>query len=151
MPIPRHCEPKHSNFWGRANARAMTSSAKQSSETAERFWIASSLSLSCANALRLSQAMTNDEAIACHLTGFADFQLICPSCQSAAGVRTCRATPKHFRFPAIPRPKRGAYRDRHERKDAGQRWTRTCATDECARPWTAKSCGSGISTLMPSS
>ena len=36
----RHCEPT-----GRANARPMTGSAKQSSRAAKRFWIASSLSL----------------------------------------------------------------------------------------------------------
>jgi len=63
--------------------------------------------------------MTNDEAIALHLTGFRSPHLICPSCQLAAPLPACHAIPKHLTFAAIPRPSGGAYRDRHERKDAG--------------------------------
>src|SRR3974390_2765855 len=88
---------------------------KQSSETVERFWITSSLSL---------LVMTNDAAIAPHLARFRTPNLICPSCQLAAPLPACRAVAKHLTFAAIPRPQGGAYRDRHERKDAGQRWTR---------------------------
>jgi hypothetical protein len=54
IPI-RHCEPT-----GRANARPMTGSAKQSSIWDRKEWIASSQVLPCANASRLSQAMTTD-------------------------------------------------------------------------------------------
>jgi hypothetical protein len=43
-----------------AKRRPMTGSAKQSIEAAKKEWIASSLTLPCANASRLSQAMTDD-------------------------------------------------------------------------------------------
>jgi hypothetical protein len=48
----RHCEPT-----GRANARPMTGSAKQSSRAAKRFWIASSLSLLAMTGGRHAQAL----------------------------------------------------------------------------------------------
>jgi len=41
LPLSRHCEPT-----GRANARPMTGSAKQSSSAVESVWIASSLCFS---------------------------------------------------------------------------------------------------------
>jgi hypothetical protein len=53
MSRDRHCEPT-----GRANARPMTGSAKQSIFLGAATWIASSQVLPCANASRLSQAMT---------------------------------------------------------------------------------------------
>jgi hypothetical protein len=73
----------------------------------------------------------------------------CPSCYSAAPSPACRTTPKHFTFDAIPRPRRGTFRDRHER------WARDAmdafgAQDERTGKRTAKPCGPGIPTLMSS-
>jgi hypothetical protein len=81
-----------------------------------------------------------DAAIALHLTRFRVPHLICPSCQLAAALPACRSHPTHFTFAAIPRPTGGAYRDRHGRKDAGQRWTR----GECARRRTGFADGEAV-------
>jgi hypothetical protein len=51
--------------------------------------------------------MTNDAAIALHLTRFWAPHLICPSCQSVAALPACRPHPKHFTFAAIPCPQEG--------------------------------------------
>jgi len=89
------------------------------------------------------------EAIAHHLTRFQPPALICPSCHCVAD----RAIDHIPKSPADSRPSRalpgGALRDRHECRvrdavDVG------CARDECAGLRTAKSCGSGLSTLRSS-
>jgi hypothetical protein len=49
------------------------------------------------------------------LTAFWQSQLICPSCQSAAGIFGCDVGQITGIFPPVSRLKRGALRGRHER------------------------------------
>ncbi len=72
--------------------------------------------------------------------------VICPSCQSAAGDFACDVGQIKSNFPRVPLPSRGAFRDRH------RRWARDAmaaghAQDERAIRRTAKSCGPDVSTL----
>jgi hypothetical protein len=74
----------------------------------------------------------------------------CPSRQHAARDRACRVGQITSTLSAIPRPCRGAFRDRHERWPTGCDG-RGLSVRRSSRSRTEKSCGSGAPTLALSS
>ncbi len=89
------------------------------------------------------------QAIAHHLTAFQRRELICPSCQSAAGARVepSGKSPAQFRA-SCARSKRGV--SRSSRTLGGEAVDAFVCERRTQKRRTAKSCGPGISTLMPS-
>jgi hypothetical protein len=76
-------------------------------------------------------------------------ELICPSCQSVAGIFACDVGQITGTFPRVPRPHEGRF------AIVTKRWARDAvdacgAADECTDKRTAKSCGPDIPTLISS-